>query len=305
MNPINTFLGKDFVINQSAYAPVPEVEGQPTQEQMYIQPTLASELLTRLASSNAAVLSKLKPVYNHPAPLKSIKTKTLKDMALLGAEEPTIAPTVWEAVWKELTAPPDAITSNADARPPIMVAIDGLDHWMGPSKYRSADYNIIHAHQFTLIRQFLDLLFNKENKLLPSGGMVIAATTASNSPSYPSFQLLTDQIAALSQGMKETDPDFPMPDPYAEVDDKVFNLLSRAQLIKFTQLNGLTRGESRGLLEFFAKSGIFREPVTDANIGEKWSLSGGGIIGELYKFGKRVRIGDLTTGNNQSSKLRV
>ena len=37
-------------------------------------------------------------------------------------------------------------------------------------------------------------------------------------------------------------------------------------------------------------SGILKEDVTKENVSEKWTLSGGGIVGQLCALGKRARI---------------
>lgn len=60
-------------------------------------------------------------------------------------------------------------------------------------------------------------------------------------------------------------------------------------------LGGLTRDETRGYLEYFARSGLLREPINEQWVGEKWSLSGGGIIGELEKLGRHVRSAAIPT----------
>lgn len=42
-------------------------------------------------------------------------------------------------------------------------------------------------------------------------------------------------------------------------------------------------------MEYFAQSGILREQVNDNWVGEKWSLAGGGVVGELERLGRRLR----------------
>ncbi len=215
---------------------------------------------------------------------------SLQDLALLGADNATNAWAVWQAFWRELTHPAgDAKTK----RPPILIAIDGLDHWMGLSKYRSPEYELVHAHQMTMVKQFLSMLFaqNANVNKLPSGGMILAATSESNSPTFPDFMVLLRQIKARTAGLKMTDPEFPMPKPYRKKpDQRVLDLLGSSGGTTLQMLQGLSRDESRGLLEYYARSGLLRERITEANVGTMWSLSGGGVIGEMAKFGKRVRV---------------
>jgi small subunit ribosomal protein S29 len=284
------------VINQSAYVPVQMKDGD--KEQMYNQPQLARDLLTRVAYSNPKVLEKLKPVHNHGKLIPPRKqVKTLKDLAMIGAEDVNIASQVWSAFWREMQEP---------SRPAILIAIDGINFWMGPTKYRSADYKIIHSHQLTLITQFLDLIFSKTEKALPNGGIVLASTTKSNHPTTPSFDFLVRQIQARRQGIAITDPAFPLHEPYMkQADQRVGDLVQNIEYTQLTELKGLSRGESKGLLEYFARSGILREQVTDGHVAEKWSLSGGGIVGELCKLGSRSRMGMFETGRREGVRIRV
>jgi small subunit ribosomal protein S29 len=52
----------------------------------------------------------------------------------------------------------------------------------------------------------------------------------------------------------------------------------------------LSKAEAKGLMEYYAMSGVLRGSVTERFVSEKWSLSGGGIIGELESAAVRTRI---------------
>lgn len=296
--------GQEYVINQSAYAPLPK--SNENDEQMYIQPQLAADILSRLAHSNSTLLSNLSLIHNHSKTLKSQKVKNLKDLALMGVQDPHIAPQVWDAIWKELTVLPTSKESSSKkvARPPVLIAIDGINFWMGQTKYRSTDYKSIHAQQFTLIRQFTDLLFKAKEDSLPSGGMIMACTTKSNHPSSLSFDVLTAQLQWQNIEGANGLP-FPKPPSYNKHNDKrIYDLFDEENGPEVTELNGLTRTESKGLLEYFARSGMLREAVTDATVAEKWSLSGGGIVGELCKVGARLRTSMFEVGPREGVKMR-
>jgi small subunit ribosomal protein S29 len=43
-------------------------------------------------------------------------------------------------------------------------------------------------------------------------------------------------------------------------------------------------------MEYYAMSGVLRNTVTERLVSEKWSVSGGGIIGELERATVRTRI---------------
>jgi small subunit ribosomal protein S29 len=256
---------------------------------LYIQPKMTSDLLSRTVYSNEKVLSGLKISHRHKISGETLQSgMSLRDLVLIGAQDQHLAWPVWQAFWKELTQPAE----NAKTRtPPVLIAIDGIDHWMGPSQYRSAEFEPIHAHQLVLIRQFISMLFCQPSASpLANGGMVLAATSGSNSPRFPDFSLLLRQLTARALGLKVTEQEFPMPEPYRKVDQRVLNLLGGSEDTTLQTLQGLSRDEARGLLEYFARSGILKESITEAAVGEKWSLSGGGVIGEIASLGKRVRV---------------
>lgn len=251
---------------------------------MYNQPKLIAELLQRVSKSNEKVLKRLPLAHTHD--LAEYRPKDLHHLALIGAQNPSMSWTVWQALWKELTSP------SQQKRPPVLVALDGIDSWMTLSKYRSAEYNLIHAHQLVPIRHFLEILFNKSGAgQLANGGMVLAATTGSNSPSVPTFEILLKQVEARERGLNMGNERFPMPKPYEPVDQRVLGLLQGSEGLTVQRLKGLEKDvEAKGLLEYFARSGVMREVVNDSTVGEKWSLAGGGVVGELARFGKRLRV---------------
>lgn len=228
---------------------------------------------------------------------------SLKDLALAGAEDANQAWPVWQRFWQELNTINPSSSAGRARPPPLLIVVDGFDHWMGITKYRSAEFNLIHAHQLTLIEQFVSLLFPSASPSPPSshpsssnlanGGIVLAATTGSNTPNFSSFNRLLTQLQARARGLEITDPDFPMPGPYTRVDDRVVGLLgatSRTTQPDVRTLKGLSRLEARGLLEYFARSGVMKDVVTEKLVSEKYALSSGGVVGEIARFGTRLRV---------------
>ena len=160
------------------------------------------------------------------------------------------------------------------------------------SQHRSADYKLLHAHQFTLVKQFLDLLFGGDPTPLANVGIVLGATTASNNAVFTTFDLILDALPSSKEASGEITPPSIM--PYSTPDQRVLSLISSNTQTSLTTLRGLSRHESKGLLEYFAKSGLFTEaPVNEKTVNEKWSISGGGIVGELCKLGVRSRLSPL------------
>jgi small subunit ribosomal protein S29 len=277
-----------------------------TDHTVYDLPKLTAELLQTVLRANEIVLKKLPVAHNHD--FANQRPSDLYSLAEIGAKNTNLSWSVWQAFWKELTSP------CSHKRPPVLFSIDSIEHWMTLSKYRTADYRPIHAHQLLPISHFLSVLFTKSSSStnnttdgavtdntpaqLANGGLILAATSASNSPSVPTFTMLVKQIEAIThRGLKLGDPSFPMHDAYATQDPRVTALLplnSRSMQtaqpgVQVQRLRGLERDvEARGLLEHFARSGLAKEAVSEAVVAEKWTLAGGGVVGELARFGKRL-----------------
>lgn len=60
--------------------------------------------------------------------------------------------------------------------------------------------------------------------------------------------------------------------------------------IEIQRLTGLSKEEARGLMEYWAKSGLMRRLIDERLVGEKWTISGGGVVGELERGCLRMRI---------------
>lgn len=156
-----------------------------------------------------------------------------------------------------------------------MITIDSINHIMRLSHYRDANFNPIHAHDLLLVHHLLSYLSGA--KSLPNGGAILAATSMSNTPSTPTFSLALRQHEARAAGQPA-----PPANPFELVDHRVTDVMSSPRL-DVTRLRGLNRAETRALLEYYAASGLLRERVDERSVGEKWSLAGGGIIGEVEK----------------------
>ncbi|KAJ5457785.1 hypothetical protein N7475_009173 [Penicillium sp. IBT 31633x] len=279
---------RELVSGDTAYA---AIEGSnPLQ---YVQPTATSDLLNRTVEANRELLASLKVSQKHPA-LKMLKpSSTLEDLAKLGFSDPAVSWAVFQALWAELnaTAPVAGLEKDFQPRPPMLVAVDGLAHWMTLSAYRSAEFKLIHAHDLAFVQHFLSLL--KEGDSLKNGGLLLYATSASNSPNPKGLKIALDRLAARQAGISASSPEYPNPAAYSDADPRVLDLLQPSEKavspVELQTLGGLTREEARGFMEYFARSGLLREVINDQWVSEKWSLSGGGVIGELEKLGRRVR----------------
>ena len=278
----SSFSESHSVHDTTADTPPPQKES--SEHIIYDQPRLTAELLERATKANEKLLKAQRLPSGYT--LEGRQLRNLHDLAQLGCQESHLSWSVWQAFWKELSAPSET------RRPPVLLTFDGIDHWMTLSKYRSAEYNLIHALQLGPIRHFVDILFNKNGAgQLAGGGAILAARTGSNVPTVPTFNLLLRQLEAQEQGLKMGDDDFPLPEPYKRVDSRILDLFLNSSGLHVQRLKGLEKHvEARGLLSYFARSGLFRDVVNDTTVAEKWSLAGGGVVGELARFGKRLRV---------------
>ncbi|KAM0793908.1 mitochondrial ribosomal death-associated protein 3-domain-containing protein [Usnea florida] len=269
---INIPEAQDLILAHTEYAPLPS-----TTPTLYAQRTYTASLLNSISRANP-ILQTLQ--LTHPPPKDTLPITippdiSLSRLALLGAQDPDNAWPIFELLYRELTLPD---------RPPLLLCMDGLAHAMKNSHYISNTYQPIHAHQFTLIKWFLDHLSGALP--LPNAGLVLASTSESNSPVIPSLALALGQ---LEQQAGNKMAGSVQKDPFAKYDERVLGVFDKGG-VEVKRMGGLSKEEARGLMEYWALSGMVRQRVDDGFVGEKWTLSGGGCVGELERAVVRMRI---------------
>lgn len=227
------------------------------------------------------------PSSPNPIPVPIPASISLSRLALLGAQDLDLAIQIFNLIIQELGLP---------GRPRLLICLDGLAHAMRDSLYKTPAFKPIHAHDLAIIRWFMDYLSGTST--LPNGGMVLAATSGCNTPRTPALDVALGELEEaqsrdpLSPPSQPAAPGSPSPnpwkppnrDPAATYDPRVFSvLLDKKPGPKVQRLAGLTKPEARGLLEYWARSGMLRQRVSDNLVGEKWTLSGGGVVGELER----------------------
>lgn len=315
-----------------------------TSPPQFLQPQYVSKLLARIASVNEDILSRfsLTPdsTYPLPIPVSLQSNMTLGRLAQTGANDAKASWPIFLALWTELMKP---------GRPPILLAFDGIQHAMLPTRYVNPDMKRIHALDFSIMAHLVPYLAGLDNDVVASGGiqtqgalprpangmLVVAAMSESNRPSTPSLSLAIaqaemrthrsrDQLQHRQQQPKQlvapdsevdeaasvssdtsAEPDggqqflvdtvgtgsvladfpstsrIPEPDPYFKHDDRVLKLMAHVPVVR---LRGLSREEARGMLNYHAASGVLRGRVDDRLVGNAWTLSGGGVVGQLEVF---------------------
>jgi small subunit ribosomal protein S29 len=243
---------------------------------MYTQNVYTASWLSQISRANADLLSGLEltqsPSQSLPNPLPASST-TVQHLADLGARDPEVAWPVFQAVWRELTAP---------GRPPVLLALDGLVHAMTRSAYRDPSFAPIHAHDLAVVAHFVDHLAGR--RPLPNGGLVLAATSSVNP--VPS-QALSLALARKADALAGAPADAREVDPFVEHDERAAAALRQPDLVA---LPGLNHSHAMNLLEYWAKSGLLRATVDSKLVAEKWVVAGHGIVGELERDSLRLRI---------------
>ena len=277
--------GQDLTIGHTSYEPV---EGT----NLYAQPHYTANLLSTIVKANEKVLSTMEISMKHDLPKPVQSNISLARFAELGARDPEIAHQIYVALMKELSAPSKA--EKGQQRVPLFIGFDAIDHAMGLSKYLDAQTKPIHAHDLALVNNFARYMTGEN--ALPNGGMVLASVSESNRAASATMDFVLDTKYGTQTNWVE--PRFnphtgwkaePMPkwNPYAPFDERVGKCLESAEAHK---VEGLSKTEAKGLMEYYAMSGVLRNSVTERLVSEKWSVSGGGIIGELERATVRTRI---------------
>lgn len=231
-------------------------------------------MLAQMGKANAAIFEKLEttqPLESLPVPI-STKKVTLARLCELGARDPDISWPLFEALWTEL---------NLEGRPPLLFTLDSLSLIMQNSLYKTNKFEPIHAMDLGLVRKFTDLLSGA--KTLPNGGAVIAATSRSHAVLSKSLTLAITQEEDRKAGREITKLD-PFERGY---DTRAEQAMKGVEVLK---LKGLSKPEARGLMEYWAGSGVFRGVVDERVVAEKWALAGNGVVGEIERGALRMRI---------------
>jgi small subunit ribosomal protein S29 len=285
--PTNFDQGQDLTQGHTSYQP--DESGK-----LYAQPQYAANLLNTIVKANEKVLSTMQISMKHDLPMPVQSNISLARFAELGARDPEVAHQIYVALMKELSAPSKPDAGEGQYRAPLLLGFDAIDHAMRLSKYLDANTNPIHAHDLAIVNTFARYMTG-ENPL-PNGGMVLAAVSESNRAASATMDFLLDTKHGVKTNWVE--PRFnphtgwkaePMPkwNPYAPFDERVGKCLESAEAHK---VEGLSKSEAKGLMEYYAMSGVLRSTITERLVSEKWSVSGGGIIGELERATVRMRI---------------
>ena len=235
-------------------------------------------------------------MHTHNLPVSVPEKITLDRFAEIGSSDPDVAWPVFQILWKELTSLPKENSTESSSkseenpfrRPPILLTLDNVSHIMTTTRYQTVDktgkLHPIHAHDLSIVKHFVDYLSGE--KALGNGGLVLAATSESEHAKSDALEVAIKMAEARQNPSQRQNLD-DFWDPYKSIDHRSLDVLRTVDVMK---LSGLTRQEAKTVMEYWAGSGMLRGTVAEEFVTEKWTLAGGGIVGELEKAVVRTRV---------------
>lgn len=270
--PLTIGIAQEVTNAVNDYAPI-----SGTNPTLWSQNTYTANWLGQIGKANNAVLQHLQLSKEHNLPIPVQSNISLARLCELGARDPDVAWPVFQAFWSEITA---------KGRPPVLMCLDSLSNIMQNSLYRAPDYSLIHAHDLAIVRHFVNHLSGSAN--LPNGGAVIAATSRSHAPISKSMELAIKQAEEKAARERGFVVELTARDPFEKAYDARAD--KALQNVEVLRLKGLSKEEARGLMEYWAQSGVLRSRVDEETVTEKWALAGNGIVGEIQRGALWMRI---------------
>jgi len=307
---INLNVAQDIVLAHTAYTPIRQTSGHIS----YIQPDYVASLLGNIAKANETVLKTMSISRQHNFS-KSLPTNTtLHGLAEIGSTDPNRAWPIFTALLSELQQP----STETHARPPLLITIDGYPHLTNPSSYLSPTLSKIHPHDLALVSTLLS--FFSPQPPLPNGGLALAIDSRSNRPESNALDFCiaahlerqssskisarrdvssddaatfwnnaTQPFTVQSKEFKNSQVSLQRAffSPYNNYDERITDAL---RSVDVRVVGGLSKVETRAIMEYYARSGILRGKVNDMRVGEEWTISGGGIVGQIEESLIKMRV---------------
>ncbi|KAK5674250.1 hypothetical protein LTS10_012988 [Elasticomyces elasticus] len=178
-------------------------------------------------------------------------------------------------------------------------SVPTLDHYLarGHAMTQSSRAGPIYAMRDALLEQIKVAAYDGDLALLEKLDMApmhpdVAKQARELQREVRSLQDGGASLEKLRKFLGEFEVELPKPavwDAYLPKDENVATVMESG--VQVTKVAGLSKDEARSVMEYYARSGMLRgSPVTEGLVGEKWTLSGGGIIGELEKGTVGVRF---------------
>lgn len=248
-----------------------------------------AEWLKTIADANQNILKKMTISKSYPnLGITSGKNLSLYQLVQQGISNPDIAWPVFSALWAELTLPNTPEIEKLGYRPPILYSADNISHLFGASEYQSLQGETlqpIHALDLAVPRHFIDHITG--TKKLPNGGVVLGATSKSDVVYCPPLEVGVEMAESRSAS-----PDVAVQldeywNPLQSIDQRMMDMCLDLDVLT---LKGVSKTEAKTLIEYWAYNGLVRQRIADSFVGEQWTISGGGILGELERTVIKMRF---------------
>jgi small subunit ribosomal protein S29 len=122
---------------------------------------------------------------------------------------------------------------------------------------------------------------------LPNGGIVLGATSNSDFVLCPPLDVGIEMGEARAKTPQSNPAVSDFWNPLQRIDQRVMDICSNLDTLR---LEGVSKEEAKSIIEYWAFNGLVRDRLADSWIGEKWTMSGGGVLGELEKAVVRMRF---------------
>lgn len=247
------------------------------------------KLLRSISGANETLLKRMK-VSKSYASLGAVsgKNMSLYQLVQQGISNPDIAWPVFSALWSELTLPNTPANQKFGARPPILYSADNISHLFGASEYQILEddgLRPIHALDLAIPKHFIDHLTGSNP--LPNGGVVLGATSRSDFVHCPPLEVGIEMAESRLISPKSSDSLSDFWNPLQTIDQRMMDMCLNLDVLR---LKGISKQEAKTLIEYWAFNGLVRQRVAESFVGEQWTLSGGGILGELERTIVRMRF---------------
>jgi small subunit ribosomal protein S29 len=277
-------IGRELIDASSDYALVPD--STPPQ---YAQNSLIADIISRMIEGNKTLFFAMKLSRTYDIPVRNEPNMTLYEFGRIATLNTDLAWPIFRALWHEINLQSSPEVDAFGKRPPILLCVDNISHIFGLTKYQVLNkedaLSPIHSYDMVLPKLVIDCLTGEES--FGNGGVVMGATSGSDRVTcHP----LEAGIKLAESKQKSPDSPASLADvwnPYDRIDRRVLDSMMD---LKVLRLSGVSKDEARQIIEYWAYNGVVRDRVADDWVSDRWTMSGGGLMGELEKAVVHMRF---------------
>jgi small subunit ribosomal protein S29 len=268
----------------SDYAPIPD-----TTPQQYAQNSLIADIIQRTIEANKQQFFAMKLSRTYDIPVRNEPNMTLYEFGRIATLNSDLAWPIFRALWHEINLQNSPTTDAFGKRPPILLCVDNISHLFGRTKYqvlnKEGDLSSIHSYDLVLPKLVIDCITGNES--FGNGGIALGATSGTDKVTCHPLDV---GIKLAESRLKNPDSPASLSDiwnPYDRIDRRVLDSMMNLDVL---ELAGVSKDEARQIIEYWAYNGLVRERVEGNWVSDRWTMSGGGLIGELEKAVVHMRF---------------